>query len=217
MAGLFDGFASTLLGGALDWLGFNASNSAQKSAAAQSQKWSVENWNRENEYNLPANQIKRLEEAGINPKLAFSGSAPSATAGGISTPSVGASDLRFHNLSLKNQLGLQREQIENAKADRDIKSAMVDQVRTQTAYIKARFGLTELQIKDLANAISYYEKHGVFRESDWRKGIMQTVFNLNSSGFLEKLGGKIFDFRNNEGGINKMPMTVEGLQNMFGR
>lgn len=47
-------------------------------------QWQEEIWNKQNEYNLPINQRKRLEQAGINPNLAFGSS---ASAMGSSMPS----------------------------------------------------------------------------------------------------------------------------------
>lgn len=52
--------------------------------------WNLEQWNRENEYNSASSQRKRLEDAGINPMLAMSGSnsgtASSITSSQPSTP-----------------------------------------------------------------------------------------------------------------------------------
>ena len=51
---------------------------AQSEAAHESRMWQEEMWHKQNEYDSPVNQRARLEEAGINPNLAF-GSAASAT------------------------------------------------------------------------------------------------------------------------------------------
>ena len=49
-------------------------------------EWNLEQWERENEYNSPENQIKRLQDAGVNPLVAFGGSNPSGVS---SSPAVG--------------------------------------------------------------------------------------------------------------------------------
>lgn len=46
----------------------NKTNAAQ--ARLQNQ-WNIEQWNRENEYNLPVNQVQRMMDAGINPGLYY--------------------------------------------------------------------------------------------------------------------------------------------------
>lgn len=70
---------------------------------AKANQWNLDQWNRENEYNLPENQKARLLAAGINPYLAMQGassvgeaasspssaSAPSpASPAGVSAPSL---------------------------------------------------------------------------------------------------------------------------------
>lgn len=64
--------------------------------AAQQNQWNIEQWQRENEYNAPVNQMARYEAAGINPYNAFtsgqigSGSASplqSATPNNVAAPS----------------------------------------------------------------------------------------------------------------------------------
>ena len=56
---------------------------------SQANKWNLDQWNRENEYNLPVNQKARLLAAGINPALAMQG-APSVGQAGSSPSSVSA-------------------------------------------------------------------------------------------------------------------------------
>lgn len=72
---LVGGPVGAAIGGAL---GSGVSSSLEKSDSRNWQmdllntqhQWAVEDWERMNEYNMPKNQIKRLEEAGLNPLLA---------------------------------------------------------------------------------------------------------------------------------------------------
>lgn len=52
---------------------------------SKANQWNLDQWNRENEYNLPANQKARLLAAGINPALAMQGASSVGQAG--SSPS----------------------------------------------------------------------------------------------------------------------------------
>lgn len=52
---------------------------------AKANQWNLDQWNRENEYNLPVNQKARLLAAGINPDLAMQGASSVGQAG--SSPS----------------------------------------------------------------------------------------------------------------------------------
>lgn len=58
---------------------------------SKSQQWNLDQWNRENEYNLPENQKARLLAAGINPALAMQGASGVGQSGsspsGSSAPS----------------------------------------------------------------------------------------------------------------------------------
>lgn len=47
-------------------------NEANLELAKYQNQWNLEQWNRENAYNTPAEQMRRLKQAGINPNLAFS-------------------------------------------------------------------------------------------------------------------------------------------------
>lgn len=59
-----------------------------KELAAYNQQLATEQWSRENTYNSPVNQMNRLEQAGINPHLAFEGIAGHNTAGSLPSGSV---------------------------------------------------------------------------------------------------------------------------------
>lgn len=47
-------------------------NQANLELAKYQNQWNLEQWNRENAYNTPTEQMRRLRQAGINPNLAFS-------------------------------------------------------------------------------------------------------------------------------------------------
>lgn len=93
----------------------------------QAREWQEEMWNKQNEYNLPINQRKRLEEAGINPNLAFGSS---ASASGTSVPGSPASHGMQMNLG---EFYLRKKQIEaqvkaqNASTERE--QMMTEQLR----------------------------------------------------------------------------------------
>lgn len=57
----------------------------QEEQLAKTNQWSLDQWNRENEYNLPINQASRLLQAGINPALAMQGNGSIGMAGSAPT------------------------------------------------------------------------------------------------------------------------------------
>lgn len=77
MAGLLDWIVpglGTVTDIANSWMQYDAN---QKNIAAtekinlQNRNWALEDWNRQNEYNLPANQMARFKDAGLNPNLIY--------------------------------------------------------------------------------------------------------------------------------------------------
>ena len=62
--GAFIGAASTLIGG-------NQANKARSRESEKQRLWSEDMWNRQNAYNTPLQQMKRLKEAGLNPALMY--------------------------------------------------------------------------------------------------------------------------------------------------
>lgn len=73
-----------LFGAAVNAAGSIGSNIMNAADSFLARRWQEQMWQKQNEYNLPINQVSRLKEAGINPNLAF-GSAASAM--GTSVPS----------------------------------------------------------------------------------------------------------------------------------
>lgn len=56
-------------------------------AAKWQRKWALKDWERENYYNSPQQQMQRLKEAGLNPHLVY-GNGATTTAGSINTTNV---------------------------------------------------------------------------------------------------------------------------------
>lgn len=63
-----------------------------KAMAEQANAWSIEQWNRENEYNLPANVMARLREGGVNPDLFYGNSGQNLAAASPNVTPTAASD-----------------------------------------------------------------------------------------------------------------------------
>lgn len=63
-----------------------------KAMAEQANEWSIEQWNRENEYNLPANVMARLRDGGVNPDLFYGNSGQNLAASSPNVTPTAASD-----------------------------------------------------------------------------------------------------------------------------
>lgn len=123
----------------------------------ESQNWAENMWQKQNEYNLPVNQMKRLKEAGINPNLAF-GSAASAMGTNVPSPphysespdygapiQRGISEYfqrRFEKKQMLAQIDYQNEQIRKLKMDNDTTSLLLDDYR---AMKRSEYALGQLR------------------------------------------------------------------------
>ena len=123
MFGLF-GAASSIIGSGINFLSNNATNRSNDKLARYQNDWNLAQWKRENEYNLPINQMQRLREAGLNPNLVYGGGATTLSA---SSPKAERATMRPYtgwNLGgdsfVNAELGYQRLQKDNELADSQI-------------------------------------------------------------------------------------------------
>lgn len=75
-------------------------NDLQRQLAAQANDWSLQQWNRENEYNSLTNQMSRLRQAGINPALAYSN-------GGLMNEAAGSPAANLANVNAMRNIAPQ--------------------------------------------------------------------------------------------------------------
>ena len=151
---------------------------------------SLEQWNRENEYNKPINQMARLKEAGLNPNLVYGNGAQSVSASSPRASSAGAGGLSSLVSSILS--------IANVYHDLKQKDASTEQIKLNNAMLK----------KDL----KYYDDYG-FRPgtNDWIARILGLVTNLGGddsslSSNLSSVFGWIKAFSNAD---NKKKLTAE--------
>lgn len=90
-------------------------------------------WNMQNEYNSPQAQMKRFQDAGLNPHLIY-GQGNSGNAGPISTPDVQSP--QFRTPEWGNAISGAGLGFVNAIYDLDIKQAQLENLRAQNTVIK---------------------------------------------------------------------------------
>lgn len=111
-------------------------NQANKREARRAREWQEEMWNKQNEYNLPINQRKRLEEAGINPNLAFGSAASAMSASVPGSPVVpkidyqGAISNYYERKSILASINMQKEATRREKLNNDMMEQLLnDRIR----------------------------------------------------------------------------------------
>lgn len=102
------------------------SNISARNRQKREQAQNLEFWRQQNEYNNPQNQMKRLQEAGLNPNLVYGGS-PAQSAGQaerLTTPDTDPQAHKFiepnmpmNTLSQYADYGIKQAQTDNLKAN----------------------------------------------------------------------------------------------------
>lgn len=95
----------------------------------------IEFWNMQNDYNSPQAQMKRFQEAGLNPNLIY-GQGNSGPAGAIQTPDVQTPQTRTPEWGGAIQAG--GLSFINSIYDLEIKQAQIDNLKAQNNEIKER-------------------------------------------------------------------------------
>lgn len=125
-----------LLGGALNaWSQANQNKKSEQFSremfALQNQT-NLQNWRMQNEYNSPQAQMKRFQEAGLNPNLMYgqgnSGPAPSVPTADVQNP-------QFRSPEWGNAISSGGLGYINAIYDLDIKQAQIDNLKAQNSVI----------------------------------------------------------------------------------
>lgn len=100
-------------------------NASNRQLAEEARRWSLEQWNRENAYNLPVNQVRRLKDAGLNPALMYANGTSSLQA--ATSPEVTTSKNAAPQVD-----PLLAAQVANINADTALKKADAGQVSVET-------------------------------------------------------------------------------------
>lgn len=74
------GAGASIHGSNKDLQAVRETNAANLELAKYQNDWNLQQWNRENEYNSPLEQMKRLEAAGLNPNLVYGNGATTLSA-----------------------------------------------------------------------------------------------------------------------------------------
>ncbi len=163
------GPASGLIGTALGAIATNKQN--QKSRDFSREQYQTQKndnlafWNQQNDYNNPANQMKRLQAAGLNPNMVYGQSSGGASgqASPIKTPDLQSAQFRVPDFGGIGQAGqgvvdnywdtkIKQAQVDNLRVDNTVKLEEAILKRSKSSTNKFDLGLS----KDLRqNSLDY--------------------------------------------------------------
>lgn len=150
------GAGASLIGGLVGFSSNSSTNKANMELARYQNEWNEQMWNKQNEYNLPVNQMQRFKDAGLNPNLIYgqgnSGNASSApaAAGATLRPYTGwnaaINSAASNFVALRNsQAQLENIQAQTANTNQDTlnKGAALANIKSNTA--RSQFDLNIAQ------------------------------------------------------------------------
>lgn len=80
--------AASLIGSGVNAYAQGKMNKRAEKAMDKQRGWYLSDWEKQNAYNHPSQQMQRLREAGLNPHLIYGGGQPTNTSSGISSTNI---------------------------------------------------------------------------------------------------------------------------------
>lgn len=190
----------------------------QTSEREASQQWNLEQWQRENEYNSPVQQMARMKEAGINPNVAIgqlanngSGSVRTSPQSGASASSVGMFSSGFGQAFQRyNESRLINSQID--KTDAETQGLGIDNSNKQRQYDDAH----EESVKQRDNLDKLSRKYGLEADlTDVNLSMTRQELQFQTDAYKTKLAQLEQDLKNSQDMgtyINEQIETEEAKQ-----
>jgi hypothetical protein len=117
-------------------------------ANAQNRKNALADWNRQNAYNSPAQQMQRFKEAGLNPNLIYkqTNEAPPVRSTDYVAPKLDD----FQGVLAKSaQIKMLDQQTKNAELQNTAIQAQIDKTRADTLYVASNTKFKDLDVERL--------------------------------------------------------------------
>lgn len=229
-AGIISG-AGSLIGGLFGSSGSSKAAKYQLQAARETNRMNYqiaqENnafnqrmWEKQNAYNSPAEQRRRLEEAGLNPNLMLNGgsagiaeTSPTADTSGVQqVPDIGSTIASGYN-QLGSSLSSAASQIAGMVYNNDLQKANVDKANAdaQSASQDARYKELQNQFAASQFLADLREKHyrGLIAKSDYEYLRDSMQDRLDSVKFQNSLTGSQASYYNQMSGLLDVQRQIE--------
>lgn len=103
----------------------------QRQLQSSQNAWNLAQWNRQNEYNSPANQMNLLRQADLNPNLVY-GNLAGASAGSLESAGADISSPTPNNAAQVSGFGDLGVQIGNQMMQKELNDANIENIKAQT-------------------------------------------------------------------------------------
>lgn len=171
---------------ATDYIGGEMNYRRNKNLAKYAYNKDLEMWNRQNEYNLPVNQMERLDEAGLNPNLMYGTGSGANVAKEMPRYNAPTANFDFNPLNIAGMLS----QFQDIK----VKQAQADNIKAQTETRRLENSLRQGTLQDAIDKVRYETQSAdVKRLLDNLSLIVETEYQTQepgelTSGAQKKLG-----------------------------
>jgi len=172
-------------------------------------KDTVDFWGMQNEYNSPAAQMRRFEEAGLNPNLVY-GQGNSGNASSLSTPDVVPVNRREPRIEggRPDVLGVLLGQ-----ADLRIKNAQAKNLETQTDLILADIATRNLGLEQKGFNLQF-DKDMRDTQSDFRREALRKLRNDTDVSIAENVRREIANSQSVQESVERIKTMVEQRKGM---
>lgn len=138
--------------GMLDFLAGPINWRYQQQENKRQRDWDTAQWNKQNQYNTPANQMARYREAGLNPNLMY-GQGSSGNAAPAAQPKYEKATPNFTMMDPQTlaQIELTKAQTENTRADTQLKGGKTNTEAFNTKVMELKAKMEQAKFRDFAN------------------------------------------------------------------
>lgn len=186
------GMANAAVAGLAAGIGTRKEQERQFNYNMEMAKWqndvNVANWQMQNEYNTPANQMKRLKEAGINPNLAYSNGSVSNTSSPVSAAG------QPHSVTPVDQIRL--AEMSSGLMDQALKAAQIEKTAQETDNLAVyqRNSILDGEMKELQIIAQNYSNAKSKEEvAIWGDLYQSKLKAMDAKGLLDMSGAFLND------------------------
>jgi hypothetical protein len=148
-------------------------------ANSQNRKNALADWNRQNAYNAPAQQMQRYKEAGLNPNLIYSQQNNAQPV--RSTDYVAPQAPDFQGILAKSsQIKVQSQQLKNLELQNDAIRAQITKTNADALYIASNTKFKDLDIERLRGQLPGLVEGVQLRNQAMKEEIANRVADTNN-------------------------------------
>lgn len=167
--------AGTAISAGVNAYNVDKTNRKNVELAAQQNQWNLEQWQRQNAYNDPSNQVQRLAAAGINPSLSIGQSGLVDAGNSNQSPTAAGATMQPFQMADLSHFGSDILTAQQTQSNIDLQKAQADNLNANTDAIKQKLPEEIKILQDTQKQI----QTGVQKLNEDIELVKSTVKNMN--------------------------------------